>query len=63
MLCGNLDKFCNAALFLSSYKLNISFDPFLYLFLDFVHASEEQFCVDAPNCEDLIDAAGKHKNK
>ena len=48
------------------YELNISFDPCLYLFLDlqdFVHASEDQLCVDTPTSEDLIDDVGKHKNK
>ena len=61
----NLDKFFHAALFFI-YKLNISFDPCLYLFLDlqdFVHASEDQLCVDTPTSEDLIDDVGKHKNK
>ena len=52
--------------FIFIYKLNISFDPCLYLFLDlqdFVHASEDQLCVDTPTSEDLIDDVGKHKNK
>ena len=42
------------------------FDPCLYLFLDlqdFVHASEDQLCVDTPTSEDLIDDEGKYKNK